>query len=301
MFKKKLTLIVIPDANGIFKQMKVPVASLYIAGGALLVLLVAGLFFSSQFFNDQVAQKELDRLKVENQKLAAQFEQMRWNLSEVEARYGDLVEKEIVLRSAFDLPEIDVQERQLGVGGPKAITTGLTSTQESAHRAEVDLDYLLRLSRYELEKYDEVHAALTDLKDRLRHTPSIWPCKGWYSRGYGMKYDPFTGYKRMHWGMDLANPRGTQIVAPAAGKVIKVGTQGGMGKTVVIDHGYGFKTLYGHLSKSNVKRGQRVERGEVIALMGSTGYSTGPHLHYEVSRNGKRINPRKYILNEKQL
>lgn len=299
MFKKKLTLIVIPDANGIFKQMKVPVASLYIAGGALLVLLVASLFFSSQFFNDQVAQKELDRLKVENQKLAAQFEQMRWNLSEVEARYGDLVEKEIVLRSVFDLPEIDVQERQLGVGGPKAVIIALTPTQQSAHRAEVDLDYLLRLSRFELEKYDEVHAALSKLTDRLKHTPSIWPCKGWYSRGYGMKYDPFTGYKRMHWGMDLANPRGTQIVAPADGKVIKVGKQGGMGKTVVIDHGYGFKTLYGHLSKSNVKRGQRVERGDVIALMGSTGYSTGPHLHYEVSRNGKRINPRKYILNEK--
>lgn len=289
----------IPGASGIFKQVKIPVASLYIAGGALLVLLVAGLFFSSEFFNDQVAQKELDRLKAENQELAAQFEQMRWNLSEVEARYGDLVEKEIVLRSAFDLPEIDVQERQLGVGGPKAVTIALTPTQQSAHRAEVDLDYLLRLSRFELEKYDEVHTALSKLTDRLKHTPSIWPCKGWYSRGYGMKYDPFTGYKRMHWGMDLANPRGTQIVAPADGKVIKVGKQGGMGKTVVIDHGYGFKTLYGHLSKSNVKKGQRVERGDVIALMGSTGYSTGPHLHYEVSRNGKRINPRKYILNEK--
>ncbi|MDH3891175.1 MAG: M23 family metallopeptidase [candidate division Zixibacteria bacterium] len=299
MFRKKITLIMIPDASGIFKQVKVPVASLYIAGGALLVLLVAGLFFTSQYFNDQVAQKELARLQNENTELASQFEQMRWSLSEVEARYGDLVEKEIVLRSAFDLPEIDIQERQLGVGGPKAVTTALSTTQQTAQQAEVDLDYLLRLSRFELEKYDEVHAALDDLQDRLKHTPSIWPCKGWYSRGYGQKYDPFTGYKRMHWGIDLANPRGTQIVATADGKVIKVGNQGGMGKTVVIDHGYGFKTLYGHLSKSNVKRGQRVKRGEVIALMGSTGYSTGPHLHYEVSRNGKRLNPRKYILNEK--
>ena len=299
MFKKKFTLIMIPDASGIFKQMKIPVASLYIAGGALLVLLVAGLFFTSQFFNDQVAQNELDRLKAENNELTTRFEQMRWNLSEVEARYGDLVEKEIVLRSAFDLPEIDIQERQLGVGGPKAVNTAFSPAGHSAHQAEVDLDYLLRLSRFELEKYDEIHTALGDLKDRLKHTPSIWPCKGWYSRGYGMKFDPFTGYKRMHWGMDLANPRGTPIVATADGKVIKVGTQGGMGKTVVVDHGYGFKTLYGHLSKSNVKKGQRVERGEVIALMGSTGYSTGPHLHYEVSRNGKRLDPRTFILNEK--
>ena len=299
MFRKKLTLIMIPDAEGIFKQVKIPVASLYIAGSAFLVLLVAGLFFTSQFFNDQVAQKELDRLKAENSNLSAQFDKMRWNLSEVENRYASLVEKEIVLRSAFDLPEIDVQERQLGVGGPKGVTSAFTPAGQTAQQAEVDLDYLLRLSRFELEKFDEVHTALNDLEDRLKHTPSIWPCKGWYSRGYGMKFDPFTGYKRMHWGIDLANPRGTQIVTPADGKVIKVATQGGMGKTVTIDHGYGFKTLYGHLSKSNVKRGQRVKRGEVIALMGSTGYSTGPHLHYEVSRNGKRINPRKYILNEK--
>ena len=299
MFRKKLTLIMIPDASGIFKQVKVPVASLYIAGCAFLVLLVAGLFFTSQFFNDQVAQKELDRLKAENHELAAQFEQMRWKLSEVKDRYGVLVEKEIVLRNAFDLPEIDVQERQLGVGGPKAVTANISPAQQSAHRAEVDLDYLLRLSRFELEKYDEVHTALDGLKDRLKHTPSIWPCKGWFSRGYGMKFDPFTGYKRMHYGIDIANPRGTPIVATADGKVIKVGRQGGMGKTVTIDHGYGFKTLYGHLSKWNVKKGQRVKRGEVIALMGSTGYSTGPHLHYEISRNGKRINPRNYILNEK--
>ena len=299
MFKKKLTLIMIPDASGIFKQMKVPVASLYIAGGTFIVLLIASLFFTSQFFNDQVAQKELDRLKSENNELNTRFEQMRWNLSEVESRYGDLVEKEIVLRSAFDLPEIDIQERQLGIGGPKAVATTFSPAGQSAQLVEVDLDYLLRLSRFEVEKFDEIHTELTDLEDRLKHTPSIWPCKGWFSRGYGMKFDPFAGYKRMHNGIDLANPRGTPIVATADGKVIKVGTQGGMGKTVVVDHGYGFKTLYGHLSKSNVKRGLYVKRGEVIALMGSTGYSTGPHLHYEVIRNGKKLNPLKYILNEK--
>ncbi len=289
----------IPDASGIFKQMKVPIASLYIGGTLFLVLLVAGLFFTSQYFTNKVAQKELIRLKNENKELSDKFEQMRWNLAEVEDRYSELVEKEITLRSAFDLPEIDLGERQLGIGGPKATPVATTPAHESAQQAEVELDYLLRLSRFELEKYDEIHTALDDLEDRLRHTPSIWPSKGWYSRGYGMKYDPFTGYKRMHNGIDIANPRGTPIVATADGKVIKVGNQGSMGKTVVIDHGYGFRTLFGHLSKYNVKRGQQVKRGDVIAFMGSTGYSTGPHLHYEVSRNGQRLDPRKYILNEK--
>lgn len=299
MLRKKLTLILVPDASGDFKQVRIPVALVYLVAVITVVSLTAGLYFTSQHFTDKVAQKEIDRLRVENKELSDNFEQMRWNLAEVEDRFAGLVEKEIVLRSAFDLPEIDPQERQLGVGGPAAKTIITSPTQQKAQMAEVELDYLLRLSRFEVEKFDEVHTALNNLKDRLTHTPSIWPAKGWFSRGYGMKYDPFTGYKRMHRGIDIANHRGTPIVTTADGKVVKVGNNGGMGKTVVIDHGYGFRTLYGHLSKSEVKVGQRVKRGEVIALMGSTGYSTGPHLHYEVIRNGKNLNPRKYILNEK--
>lgn len=299
MFRKKLTLILVPDANRDFKQVRTPVALVYLVAVISVVSLTAGLYFTSQYYTDKVAQKEIDRLHVENKELADKFEQMRWNLAEVEDRYAALVEKEIVLRTAFDLPEIDLQERQLGVGGPAALSPIESPTQQAAHVAEVELDYLLRLSRFEVEKFDEVHTALNNLKDRLAHTPSIWPSKGWFSRGYGMKYDPFTGYKRMHHGIDIANSRGTPIVVTAEGKVVKVRNNGGMGKTVVIDHGYGFRTLYGHLSKSTVKVGQRVKRGEVIALMGSTGYSTGPHLHYEVIRNGKRLNPGKYCLNEK--
>ncbi len=299
MLRKKLTLILVPDASRDFKQVKIPVALVYLVAVISVVSLTAGLYFTSQYFTDKVAQKEIERLRVENKELSDNFEQMRWNLAEVENRYAGLVEKEIVLRTAFDLPEIDLQERQLGVGGPAAKTIPTSPTQKKARMAEVELDYLLRLSRFELEKFDEVHTALSDLKDRLTHTPSIWPAKGWFSRGYGMKYDPFTGYKRMHRGIDIANHRGTPIVTTADGKVVKVGNNGGMGKTVVVDHGYGFRTLYGHLSKSEVKVGQRVKRGEVIALMGSTGYSTGPHLHYEVIRNGKNLNPRKFCLNEK--
>ena len=111
-----------------------------------------------------------------------------------------------------------------------------------------------------------------------------------------MKHDPFTGYKRLHRGLDISNNTGTPIIATADGVINKTATDNGLGKFIVIDHGYGFKTRYGHLSKISVKRGQKVKRGDVIGLMGSTGYSTGPHLHYEVIRNGKFLNPRKFIL-----
>jgi murein DD-endopeptidase MepM/ murein hydrolase activator NlpD len=198
----------------------------------------------------------------------------------------------------FDLPEIDDQQRQLGIGGPTppALAT-MSPTLKAAYATETEVDRLLNISQFELEQYAEVEGELSKLKDRLAHTPSIWPTKGWQSRGYGMKGDPFTGYKRMHNGIDIANRTGTPVVASANGVIKKVGSAGGLGEIVVIDHGYGFVTRYAHLSKSKVKRGTKVKRGEVIGLMGSTGYSTGPHLHYEVLRNGKSLNPNRYILN----
>ena len=299
MWNKKYTLVLIPNARGILKQFSIPVTAVYISVAVLFLFVIASFYFSAHFFTNKVTERELEKIRSENIKLSGKFEQMRWTLAEVETRYDKLIEKEILLRTVFDLPEIDLQERELGIGGPVSPTLATKSgTEKVAYETEVNLDYLLRLSRFELEKYNEVESSLHLMKDRLDHTPSIWTSKGWLSRGFGMKYDPFTGYKRMHNGIDIANHRGTPIIAAAAGKVISVRSAGGMGKMIIVDHGYGFKTKYGHLSKYKVKVGQFVKRGEIIALMGSTGYSTGPHLHYEVIRNGKSLNPMNFILNE---
>ncbi len=301
MWKNKLTLMFIPGATGILKQLRIPVIAVYAGIAVVIALLFTSFFLSAQFFTDKVAEKELQQLREENQRLQERYEQMRWYLAEVENRYNELVKKEVYLRSIFDLPEIEPEERQLGVGGPPPpALEKLSEAEKTAVITEAEVDRLLKLSEFELEKYTEVETSLAKLKDRLDHTPSIWPTKGWLSRGYGMKLDPFTGYKQMHHGIDIANHRGTPIIATADGKVVKVTRTNGLGKLVVIDHGYGFRTRYGHLSEIKVKRGQRVKRGEVIALMGSTGYSTGPHLHYEVLRNGKSLNPMKYILNKMQ-
>ncbi len=299
MWKNKITLMLIPGATGILKQLRIPVAAIYLGIGIVVSLMFSNFFFSAQFFTDKVADKELQQLRAENLQLNDRYEQMRWYLAEVEDRYSQLVKKEIHLRSIFDLPEIEPQQRQLGVGGPvPSIVASMSETEATAVATEIEVDRLLKLSEFELEKYAEVEASLIDLKDRLDHTPSIWPTKGWISRGYGRKYDPFTGYKQMHHGLDIANHRGTPIIATADGRVASVGRNSGLGRMVVLNHGYGFRTRYAHLSEINVKRGQAVKRGDVIGLMGSTGYSTGPHLHYEVIRNGKTLNPLKYILND---
>ncbi len=297
--KDKFTLVLIPDSKGVSRQ--VTVRRILVYGGALavVVLLAASLYLTAEYFTDQVTSAELDRLRAENEELHRKFEKMRWDLAEVERRYTDLVRKEIAVRTLFDLPEIDAGERQLGVGGPTPpAVANMTPVEREAYVTEREIDRLLRLSEFELQNYAEIEGELIDLKDRLDHTPSIWPTKGWLSSGYGMRNDPFTGYRSMHQGLDIANRRGTPIVATAAGKVVSVRYNGSLGNTITIDHGYGFKTRYGHLHDSKVKVGQRVERGDVIAVMGSSGYSTGPHLHYEVIRNGKPLNPGKYILND---
>lgn len=300
MLNKKLTFLMVPDSDGEFRQLDLKVWMLWSLLGLIILIVGASLYLASVYLGDQVNRSELEQLRAENEQLAEKFEQLRWNLSETESRYSDLVQKEVYLRSIFGLPEINPDERQLGIGGPVMVDpASLSPTNQLAYSSEAEVDRLLRLSRFELEKFDEAENALMNLEDRLDHTPSIWPTKGWNSRGYGMKYDPFTGYEQFHRGIDIANHTGTAIIAPADGKIKEVGTYGGMGKMIVVDHGYGFMTRYGHLSSIDVKRGQKIARGDVIGKMGSTGYSTGPHLHYEVWRNGKVMDPRKFILNTK--
>lgn len=304
MFKKKLTLMLIPNSSvGILRQLRIPVAVVYLAAAAVVALVFTNFFLSAEFFTTKVDQIELERLRGENDALKKKFEKMRWNLAEVERRYDELVEQEVRIRNLFDLPEVSDDERMVGIGGPGPLQPGMTSpAARAAALGESDLDYLLRLSRLELEKYEEVEKSVAEVKDRLDHTPSIWPCEGWLSAGFGMREDPFTGYRQMHRGLDIANHHGTPVVATADGVVRQaLTTSYRMGKYVVIDHGYGFQTRYGHLSAINVKAGQKVKRGDVIAMMGSTGYSTGPHLHYEVMRNGQYLNPHTFILNDLEL
>jgi murein DD-endopeptidase MepM/ murein hydrolase activator NlpD len=133
---------------------------------------------------------------------------------------------------------------------------------------------------------------------RLASTPSIWPTRGWVTSRFGYRTSPFTGTRQFHAGIDVAGRAGTPVVAPADGEVVFVGRKGPLGRTVILDHGYGIRTTFGHNSDVIVQRGQRVARGEKIAFLGSTGRSTGPHLHYAVQVDGRRVNPMNYILDE---
>jgi murein DD-endopeptidase MepM/ murein hydrolase activator NlpD len=172
-----------------------------------------------------------------------------------------------------------------GIGGnapDEAIDDRLESLVEEATRNERSLA--------------ELHRYFEDQRSLLASTPSIWPARGWVTSDFGLRVDPYTAGRVMHRGMDIANRPGTPVVAPADGMVVFAGTEGGYGKVIVVDHGYGVKTRYGHLADIAVRLGERVQRGQRIAGVGNTGRSTGPHLHYEVRVNGIPENPRKFLL-----
>jgi len=138
---------------------------------------------------------------------------------------------------------------------------------------------------------------LEEKKNLLASTPSIKPVEGWITSKFGYRTSPFTGQKEFHSGIDISNKKGTKILATANGKISYAARKMYIGNLVVIDHGHGRLTRYGHLEKILVKRGQQVKRGDVIALLGNTGQSTGPHVHYEVKIDGTPVNPLNYILN----
>ena len=130
---------------------------------------------------------------------------------------------------------------------------------------------------------------------RLASSPSIWPSRGWLTSTFGNRISPFTNRKQFHAGIDIAGSPGTDVVAPARGRVVFAGPNGPLGNCLTIDHGYGVRTTYGHNQALYVKVGQEVERGQRVAALGNSGRSTGPHLHYSVEVNGKTRNPLDYI------
>jgi murein DD-endopeptidase MepM/ murein hydrolase activator NlpD len=142
----------------------------------------------------------------------------------------------------------------------------------------------------------ELSQAAEQRSSRWASTPSIWPVKGWVTSGFGPRISPFTEKPAWHDGLDIGAPPNAPVQAPAQGRVTSVGFDPKLGNIVRLDHGFGVETLYGHLAKSLVKEGQRVNRGDVVGLVGSTGLATGPHLHYMVKVHGQSLDPNKYIL-----
>jgi len=234
---------------------------------------------------------ELERVREKTQNtldnLALRVGQMQAQLTRLNAVGEHLVKKANLTASEFNFDELPA----IGSAGLPDSAESFTENQ-LLHDIQV-LDKQLSLREKQLTLLG-VFSANKELSKEVR--PAGLPvAKGWLSSYYGYRADPFTGKKKFHHGVDIAGKTGTSVLAAASGLVTYAGKKGSYGYLIEIDHGSGYVTRYGHNKEIVVKLGDVVKQNDVIAKMGSTGHSTGPHVHFEVMRNGKKVNPRKYL------
>ncbi len=303
---KKVTLLIVPQNTSKVKQVKCSRALIGLISFFILSSLVGISFLAHDYFTLKrtlPSRRSLAR-DVANQR--AQIQAYAEKIHALNTQMTALHDFEKKIRVIANIEAPADQEAVFGIGGATGDDSeddldniaSLTEDHGGLIRAmHAQLDQLSEASVVQNQAFEEVYGYLQDQKSLLASTPAIRPTIGWISSGFGYRKSPFTGLKEFHRGLDIATREGTPIVAPADGIVVFTGNKGGLGKVVVIDHGRGMVTRYGHLKTSLFKRGSHVKRGDKIALIGNTGRSTAPHLHYEVHLNGIPVNPAKYILN----
>lgn len=306
MAKKSYTLIVIPDHESSVKRYRIPKTLLMQAGAGLMVL--AGLLLGAMIHYFVVAQDAAENriLREENLTLRGQLKTVRERIEHIGSTLDRVERFDQKLRAVTLLSD---PQRNLAMGPTESEpgSTPAPSSDTQFSQAPVTetpkvlasrLDRLSAEATRQEQSLQELQAYFQDQKSLLASTPSIWPARGWVTSDFGQRLDPYTADRVMHSGLDIAAPHGKDIFSPSDGTVVFAGLEGGYGNVIVIDHGYGIKTRYGHLARINVKAGDKIRRGALIAAVGNTGRSTGPHLHYEVRVNGIPQNPRKFILEE---
>jgi murein DD-endopeptidase MepM/ murein hydrolase activator NlpD len=241
-------------------------------------------------------------LAAENALLRDQMRLIAGRLEALQKRLVDLHEQGNSLRLLVDLPKIDEETRQAGFGGTdERLEFGVsTSVNDMLNRLRSTVDRAERELQLQQVSYKEAMAAYEANTVKFDHIPAIKPMEGFYSiHGFGMRKHPIFKVWKPHEGIDIANEIGTPVYATGNGVVQAAGrTQAGYGNMIIIDHGFGYTTLYGHLSKVLVREGQKVKRGDLIGRCGNTGISTNPHLHYEVRLNGLLQNPVDYFFDD---
>jgi murein DD-endopeptidase MepM/ murein hydrolase activator NlpD len=299
---KKITIVFMPDGYKRVRQLKIPKILLVFF---FLLSLSAALILTWVIRDYRAIKTEIPRLahlEGENQQQKMQLAALTQKIDRISGKLIDLKEFDHKLKVMVNLETSDDNRQFLGVGGSDPSLLNPDYTVEKAHQK------LVRLMHHSLDNLDteisiqisektELHKFLENQKSLLASTPSIWPTRGWTSSRFGNRVSPFTNEKEFHRGIDISTRMNTPIIAPADGVISLTGRDYAIGKMLYIDHGHGVKTKYGHLSKILVKKGQYVKRGQKIALVGDSGRTTGPHLHYEVHLNGLPVNPLRYILN----
>jgi murein DD-endopeptidase MepM/ murein hydrolase activator NlpD len=302
MLRKRITIIFLPDSSGRVRQLKIP-QSLLLGSLLTILLLVFVLTWDLMDYRSVKAKiPKLAQLEKENTQQKVQLASLTERIDRINGRLIELNEFDQKLKIMVNLETEEENSQFLGIGGSDTSLLDPGYTIEKAHERLVtlmhqSLDNLDTAISSQMNEKEELYKFLENQKNMLAHTPSIWPTRGWLSSGFGKRISPFTNEEEFHKGIDISTRMNTPILAPADGLVSSTGKDYFMGNMLMINHGYGMKTRYGHMAKILVKKGEYVKRGQEIGLVGNTGRSTGPHLHYEVYLNSLPVNPRRYILN----
>jgi len=263
------------------------------------------LFLAVIYFYETPRTKALMR---ENQELLSQYELLLKDLEKVENVLADLQQRDDnIYRVIFETDPIPSSVRKAGFGGTNKYTH-LENLSNSALVIETSrkLDILSKGAYIQSKSFDEVMKLALNKEDMLASIPAIQPITNRdlkrTASGWGYRIHPIYKVRKMHWGMDFTAPVGTPVFATGNGKVAEVAgsksTRNGFGMSVTINHDYGYKTIYAHLSGFNVTQGQSVKRGDIIGYVGNSGTSTAPHLHYEVHKDGQKVNPAFYYFKD---
>ncbi len=267
----------------------------YALSGVVLSVIFLSITF---YFFDTPEERQLKR---ENEKLVHEYELLNNKLDNVSKVLSNIQDRDDnIYRVILEAEPIADNLRKSGVGGVNRYQNleGFSSSHLLIATSK-KMDKLTKQIYIQSKSFDDVMEMASKKEEMLASIPSIMPVKSEdlkrISSGYGIRMHPILKIRKMHFGQDFTAPTGTEIFVSGNGKVKEVKKQRfGFGYHVIVDHGYGYETIYAHMSKILVRKGQRVNRGDILGLVGTTGSSTAPHLHYEVVKNGKKIDPVNY-------
>ncbi|MDE1045332.1 MAG: M23 family metallopeptidase [Nitrospinaceae bacterium] len=309
MGKDEVTIVLFPGTLRSPKKVRLPQRVVKFGVLVSFVVLIGFLgsvfYFSQQYLSLQGSENELVKLRRDSKIRKIQVAKFAQQVKNFETQMARLerFEKKLRVITALENSPNSV-EKSWGVGGPYGLSINSFKTAMGRGAASMvdrlsnGLDHLDRQAKIQSISFQELDDFFKNQKSFLSSTPSIWPTRGWVTSSFGFRKSPFTGLREKHEGWDIAARSGAPVRATADGVVVVEGREYGYGNLVEVDHGYGIVTRYGHNSKHLVKVGDRVKRGQVVSLVGNTGRSTGPHLHYEILLNGVPVSPKNYILEE---
>jgi murein DD-endopeptidase MepM/ murein hydrolase activator NlpD len=304
MAKHRWTVMVVPHGAEGSKSVALSATVVKLLAGVATVVVASLLAGLVSVFSHGVSATRNRQLEHQNQVLARELERLGGRVGDLSDTLALISRRDEHIRLVAGLEPLDPDVRRAGIGGParpwpereELLREGGTNGRR-AFGVHASLDALIRRANLLATSFKQASDSLQSQVQRLASMPSIMPTSGFLSSRFSsIRYHPILHESRAHEGVDISAPYGTEVVAPAAGRIVKVGWENGYGLAVSIDHGYGIETRYAHLSRTGVMVGQVIKRGARLGWVGSTGLSIGPHLHYEVLVNGRPTDPLKYVM-----